>query len=114
MQAAVEIVQQEPQRRQYLLAQAARFRRRLQAGGLDTLASSSQIIPVLVGDNARALEFAGALRQAGLMVVAIRPPTVPPGGARLRFSLSAAQPEAELTQAAAVIVQVGREMGLGA
>lgn len=114
MQAAVEIVQQEPQRRQYLLAQAARFRRRLQAGGLDTLASSSQIIPVLVGDNARALEFAGALRQAGLMVVAIRPPTVPPGGARLRFSLSAAHPEAELTQAAAVIVQVGREMGLGA
>lgn len=114
MQAAVEIVQQEPQRRQYLLAQAARFRRRLQAGGLDTLASSSQIIPVLVGDNARALEFAGALRQAGLMVVAIRPPTVPPGGARLRFSLSAAHPEAELTQAAAVIVQVGREMGLDA
>jgi len=113
MQAAVEIVRQEPARRSYLLTQAALFRQRLQEGGLETLASETQIIPVLVGDNALALEYAAALRQQGLMAVAIRPPTVPPGCARLRFSLSAAHNAEELSQAAATIVQVGRQLGLG-
>ncbi len=93
MRTAVEIVRQEPARRTYVLAQAARFRLKLQAAGFDTLDSETQIIPVLVGDNQKSLEFAARLRQAGLLVVAIRPPTVPPGGARLRVSLSAAHAE---------------------
>ncbi len=110
MQAAMEIVRQEPAGRSYLLTQAALFRQRLQEGGLNILDSETQIIPVLVGDNAQALEYAAALRQRGLMAVAIRPPTVPPGGARLRFSLSAAHQADELAQAVATIVQVGREL----
>ncbi len=114
MRAGLEIVQQEPARRRYLLDQASLFRQRLQEGGLPTLTSESQIIPVLVGDNARALAYAAALRQRGLMAVAIRPPTVPPGGARLRFSLSAAHEAEELAQAAQTIVQVGQELGVGA
>ena len=114
MQAALEIVQQEPDRRAYLQEQAALWRRRLQAGGLNTLTSETQIIPVLVGDNARALEYAAALRRQGLMVAAIRPPTVPPGGARLRLSLSAAHDPQALDRAAAAVVQVGRQLGLTA
>ena len=112
IQAALAVVRQEPARRAYLLDQAGRFRRRLQEAGLDTLDSETQIIPVLVGDNLRALEYASRLRQAGLMAVAIRPPTVPPGGARLRFSLSAASGAADLENAAEIIIKVGREMGL--
>ncbi len=112
MQAALAIVRQEPARRAYLLEQARRFRLRLQEAGFDTLDSETQIIPVLVGDNLRTLEFASRLGQAGLMAVAIRPPTVPPGGARLRVSLSAAQGATDLVNAVDSIIKVGREMGL--
>jgi 8-amino-7-oxononanoate synthase len=112
MQAGLAIVRQEPFRRAYLLEQASRFRGRLREAGLDTLDSETQIMPVWVGDNHRSLEFAVRLRQAGLMGVAIRPPTVPPGGARLRLSLSAAQEAVDLARAADIIIRVGREMGL--
>ncbi|AEB08408.1 8-amino-7-oxononanoate synthase [Desulfobacca acetoxidans] len=112
MQAALAIVRQEPEPRDYLLEQATLFRQRLQAAGLDTLESETQIIPVLVGDNRRSLEFAARLRQIGLMAVAIRPPTVAAGSARLRFSLSAAHQPADLARAAEQIIAAGREMGL--
>jgi 8-amino-7-oxononanoate synthase len=50
------------------------------------LAGDSQIIPVVLGDNARALTVAATLQAAGFDVRAIRPPTVPPGTARLRIA----------------------------
>jgi len=109
---ALEIVAREPQRRGYLLAEAAKFRQDLLAGGLDTLGSETQIIPVLVGDNARTLEFAAQLRARGLMAVALRPPTVPPGKARVRLSLSAAHAAADLARARETIVATARELGL--
>jgi 7-keto-8-aminopelargonate synthetase-like enzyme len=84
----------------------------LQDAGFDTLDSETQIVPVLVGKNEPTLKFAGALRARGLMAVALRPPTVPPGRARVRFSLSAAHAAAELDQALETIVQTGKEMGL--
>ncbi len=85
---------------------------RLETAGFDTLDSETQIIPVLVGDNQKSLDFAARLRQAGIMAVAIRPPTVPPGGARLRLSLSAGHVEADLARAVDSIIKVGLEMGL--
>lgn len=112
MQTALDIVRQEPPRRAYLLEQAALFRQRLQQSGLDTLGTETQIIPVLVGDNARALDYAASLRRQGIMAVAIRPPTVPPGTARLRFSLSAVHDPDELAQAATTIGQVGAQLGI--
>jgi 8-amino-7-oxononanoate synthase len=110
---ALEIVVREPERRADLLAESEKFRRQLQAAGLDTLGSATQIIPVLVGDNARALEFAAALRARGLMAVALRPPTVPPGKARVRFSLSAGHTPADLARAVETIIATARELGLG-
>ncbi|MBW1918364.1 MAG: 8-amino-7-oxononanoate synthase [Deltaproteobacteria bacterium] len=112
IQASLKIVTQEPERRQGLLSQAARFREKLQAAGFNTLNSETQIIPVLAGDNRLALEFADRLRQAGIMAVAIRPPTVPPGGARIRFSLAASHAPEALDWAAQVIIQVGQELEL--
>jgi 8-amino-7-oxononanoate synthase len=109
---ALEIVAQEPHRRAHLLEEAAKFRRRLMAAGLDTLGSETQIIPVLVGENARTLEFAARLRKRGLMAVALRPPTVPPGKARVRFSLSAAHRPEDLAAALKIIVAVAGEEGL--
>jgi 8-amino-7-oxononanoate synthase len=110
--AALQAVAQEPWRGAALLAQAQRFRQFLEAAGLDTLGSESQIVPVLVGDNARTLAFAAALRDAGFMAVALRPPTVPPGKARVRFSLSAAHSPQDLEEAVATIISLARKAGL--
>jgi len=111
IQAGLQIVREEPERRQNLLANAAAFRRGLRDAGFDTLGSETQIVPVLVGKNEATLKFAGALRQQGLMAVGLRPPTVPPGKARIRFSLSAAHGEEDLARALKIIVKTGKEMG---
>jgi 8-amino-7-oxononanoate synthase len=111
--AAVDIVQAEPERRAGLLAQARRFREDLEAAGLDILGSETQIVPVLVGENDKTLEFAARLRELGLLAVALRPPTVPPGRARVRFSLSAAHDPGDLAGAREVIIATARDMGLG-
>ncbi len=111
--AALEIVLQEPERRRYLKEESEKFRRGLIRAGLDTLGSETQIIPVLVGENERSLEFAARLRQQGLMAVALRPPTVPPGKARVRFSLSAAHSREDLARALKIITAIAGEMGLG-
>ncbi len=109
---ALEIVLKEPERRAYLLGEAQGFRQALKQAGLDTLRSETQIVPVLVGDNARTLDFAARLKDQGLMAVGLRPPTVQPGKARVRFSLSAAHSPEDLAQARQTIINVAREMGL--
>ena len=110
--AALQVVAQEPGRRNYLLAEAKTFREELQRAGFDLLGSETQIVPVLVGENARTLELAGRLRERGLLAVAFRPPTVTPGWARVRFSLSAAHSWEDLAAARQAILEVGREMSL--
>jgi len=112
IQAALNIVREEPERRLRLLQESEKFRGGLQDAGFDTLGSETQIVPVLVGKNEPTLKFAAALLQQGLMAVALRPPTVPPGRARVRFSLSAAHAAADLARALEAIVQTGKEVGL--
>ena len=86
--AALDIVRHEPHRRQEVLARAEQLRNRLAEQGWNVGHSASQIIPVIVGRPDRAVELATALRQRGLFVPAIRPPTVPEGEACLRISLT--------------------------
>jgi 7-keto-8-aminopelargonate synthetase-like enzyme len=102
---ALDVLAAEPDRGRLLLERAARFRARLRAGGLDTGASASQIIPLMVGDNRRALDLARRLRAQGILAGAIRPPTVPAGTARLRLSVTLAHTEADLEAAAQTILQ---------
>jgi 8-amino-7-oxononanoate synthase len=85
---ALDIVAAEPQRRTRLLEMAHALRRRLREQGWDAGRSESQIVPIFVGDSAAALRLAATLRDKGLWVPAIRPPTVPRGQACLRMSLS--------------------------
>ncbi len=87
--AALEIVKRSGDRRARLQELSGGLRSRLKAKGWDTGNSSSQIVPVMLGDNVRALAVADHLRRAGFAVRAIRPPSVPPGTARLRLSLNA-------------------------
>lgn len=88
--AAIDIVQREPERRRRLLALAAQLRRALSEQGWNVGTSASQIIPIVVNDPAQALRLAEALRQRGLLVPAIRPPSVPEGESCLRISLTSA------------------------
>jgi 8-amino-7-oxononanoate synthase len=110
---ALKIVVQEPERRRYLSRESEAFRWDLLAAGLDLLGSETQIIPVLAGENERTLKFAAALKDQGLMAVALRPPTVPPGKARVRFSLSAAHSQEDLLAARQIVVATARAFGLG-
>lgn len=66
----------------------------------------SQIIPIPIGDNRKALDLAAELARNGLKVTAIRPPTVPPGTARLRLSVTLAHTPEELLRAAEIINRV--------
>jgi 8-amino-7-oxononanoate synthase len=87
---AMEIAREEPWRRERLRENAARLRARLAALGCAPAgAAESPIVPVMVGDAARAVALGERLLAAGFVVGAIRPPTVPPGGSRLRLSVSA-------------------------
>lgn len=85
--AALEIVKNEPQRRDKLRQNVEYLRTRLNALGLNTGQSQSHIIPVIIGDEKQTLAVSRRLYEMGFFVPAIRPPTVPPGTARLRLSM---------------------------
>jgi len=86
--AALRLVQQHPERRNVLLSRAAEVRQQLTRQGWRIGNSQSQIIPVFMGDPEDTLKAAGRLRQRGLFVPGIRPPSVPDGESLLRISLS--------------------------
>ena len=86
--AALDVVRDEPERRDALLGRAKGLRSDLVAGGWNVGNSASQIIPLVVGESDRAVRLSDALRQRGLFVPAIRPPTVRDGEACLRISLT--------------------------
>lgn len=94
--AAVRLAQSEAWRREKLQALIARFRTGAAQLGLPLMPSPTAIQPLLLGDAQAALAASEALEQHGFLVTAIRPPTVPPGKARLRITLSAAHEEGEV------------------
>jgi 8-amino-7-oxononanoate synthase len=79
-----------------LLERARRWRQALATAGWPQPPGEGPILPLLVGDDQRALDLQQRLERAGLLAVAIRPPTVPPGGARLRLVLRADLPPGTL------------------
>lgn len=95
---SLELLRSEGWRREHLNRLIARFRQGASEIGLHLMDSPTPIQPILVGDSARALQLSALLKERGLLVGAIRPPTVPAGSARLRVTLSAAHSEAQLEQ----------------
>jgi 8-amino-7-oxononanoate synthase len=99
--SAVQLIQTEPHRREQLLSNAQHLRQRLQSIGLLPESQNefySQIVPLVVGTPEKATALSAALKSAGLLVPAIRPPTVPVGGSLLRVSLSAMHTQSEMDQ----------------
>ncbi len=94
--AAVRVARAGDDIRERLHANIARLRAGARARGLDLMPSATAIQPLRVGSDADALALAAALERQGYWVVAIRPPTVPDGSARLRITLSAAHGDAQV------------------
>ncbi|SEL42722.1 8-amino-7-oxononanoate synthase [Ectothiorhodospira marina] len=94
--ASLHIVQQEPERRRHLRALVEHFRDGVGQLGLELMESTTPIQPIVVGASEKALQWSDALLQQGLLVPAIRPPTVPQGRARLRVTLSATHSRAQV------------------
>lgn len=109
---ALNILEHTPALGRELLSRAENFRRRLQQAGLNTGNSASQIIPLIAGKNEKALALAGRLRERGILAVAIRPPTVPEGTARIRLSVTLGHSENDLSRAANLIIEAARAEGL--
>ena len=88
-------IQKMAAERKQLLRLGSRLRSALQEQGLNT-AGDSQIVPVMIGDSARAVAVAEQLREHGFWINAVRPPTVPRGTSRLRLSVTAAMDHQQL------------------
>ncbi|SFT62628.1 8-amino-7-oxononanoate synthase [Pseudomonas marincola] len=87
---SLELLRSEHWRREHLDALIQRFRAGVGNIGLELMESTTPIQPIVIGDSDRAMRFSQLLRDRGILVTAIRPPTVPAGSARLRVTLSAA------------------------
>ena len=95
---AVDVVKTEPERRRRVLDLAQRLRRELKTQGADVGASECHIVPLIVGAARVAVTLSKRLEEQGMLVPAIRPPSVPEGTARLRISVTAGHTEADLDQ----------------
>jgi len=105
--AGIECSNREPGRRDTARRRAAQLRARLQILGI-RLQGSGHIIPWIVGDSTAAVDTAEALASHGIDVRAIRPPSVEPGTARLRFTVGAAHSESDVDKAAEAVASVVR------
>jgi 8-amino-7-oxononanoate synthase len=103
LDAAISIIIDEPERRKLLKERALLMRSLLSYYGIGAIAGESQIIPIVIGDNNRAVTVAEAMQAEGFDVRAIRPPTVAPGSARLRLSINVNLEEDDLRRFAACL-----------
>ena len=103
--AAIKIIQEQPELRQKLFAKVDLFKSILRQGGLDGL-GSSQIVPVLIGESSTAVYLAEKLRRKNIFATAVRPPTVPEGTARLRFSITLHHKDDVLKQTAVTLLEI--------
>jgi 8-amino-7-oxononanoate synthase len=103
---ALKLARAADAERARLAAMAAQLRTSLSDAGFDTGASASQIIPILLGENAVALHYAAELSRAGFAARAIRPPTVPTETARLRLSLTCTLSDGDVARLAQTLSSI--------
>jgi 8-amino-7-oxononanoate synthase len=107
---SLRIVEAEPERRARVIALVRLARERLAAAGIDVPAGDSPIVPMVIGDSHRAAAVAERLQARGFDIRAIRPPTVPDGGARLRLSINARLEDATIVEFVAALSAVLEEV----
>ena len=107
---ALEIIENEPQLRQKLWDNTFFIQRRVKELGFNTLGSETPIIPLLTGDPVLAVEFSKRLLEEGILINAIRPPTVPQNTARLRLTVMATHTRKDLEYLLEKLEQIGKEL----
>ena len=106
------LIQQEPERRIHLNQLIHSFRTGANQLGLTLMDSLTPIQPIMIGDDAEAMEWSQQLEQVGILVIAIRPPTVPKGSARLRITLSASHSLEQIEQLLSALAHIIKQRGL--
>lgn len=106
IEAALDRMEREPERRLRLRAAASRLRSTLAGAGLEVEPGASPIVPLLVGENGSAVDCARRVAERGYDVRAVRPPTVPAGTARIRISVHADHRDADLEGLAEALIEV--------
>jgi glycine C-acetyltransferase len=115
--AAFDILENEPERIERLWDNTRYFKQQLEATGFDiggrtTPASETPIVPVILGDGRKTMEFSRALFEQGLMATGIAFPTVPEGKARVRTILTSEHTRRQLDQALEILTVTARRMDL--
>jgi glycine C-acetyltransferase/8-amino-7-oxononanoate synthase len=111
---ALELLRSEPKRVEQLQTNGVVLRSALAAEGLMSSRSQTQIVPIEVGDATRTMALCERILERGVFAQGIRPPTVPEGSSRLRFTVMATHRADELEQAARLVGTAARELGLTA
>jgi glycine C-acetyltransferase/8-amino-7-oxononanoate synthase len=110
--AALGVLEAEPERVDRLLANARVLREALATEGLAAGASTTQIVPIEVGEAEPTMALCERALERGVFAQGIRPPTVPEGSSRLRFTVMATHEPADLRRAAHAVGEAAREIGL--
>jgi glycine C-acetyltransferase/8-amino-7-oxononanoate synthase len=109
--AALELLMDHPERVDRLRANAAALRGELHREGFDVSGSTTQIVPIVVGDARQAMRMCELAIEDGVFAQAIRPPTVPEGTSRLRLAVMASHSREELREAARVLGRAALRAG---
>ncbi len=112
VEAAVDILEAEPERRQQLWDNTNYMKRELEGLGFHTCGSQSPVIPLLTGDDMATYTMANRLHDEGIFVNPVVTPAVPPGHGVIRTSYMATHKREHLDQALGVIAKVGRELAI--
>ncbi len=106
-EAALDVLQSEPHRQARVRALSDRVRAALRGGGLAIRDGDSPIIPIILGSEEAALSEANRLMELGMLVMPIRPPTVPRGSSRLRITLSSEHTDDQVDALTHALVRSG-------
>jgi glycine C-acetyltransferase/8-amino-7-oxononanoate synthase len=110
--AALELLVEQPHRVEKLQANGAILRDALERHGFDAGPSSTQIVPMVIGDAATTMQVCERAIDQGVFAQAIRPPTVPEGTSRLRLAVMASHSKLELQDAARMLAEAARACGV--
>lgn len=103
---AIQLCRQESHRRERVLALSQQVRSALQSGGIELFCGNSPIIPILFHEESRAIHAAEQLEEQGLLVLPVRPPTVPRGTSRLRITLSCEHSDLQIDQLISGVLRI--------
>jgi 8-amino-7-oxononanoate synthase len=108
--AALEVIREEPERVERVMAIGERMRRDYRALGFEIGPSETPIVPIIIGDEQRTIAFWRALFEAGIYVNPVLPPAVPPNSSLLRTSYMATHTDAQLDRVLDIFSTVGKAL----